>query len=217
MEPNKMTNSESSLPTRWTLIGELKDLGNAPAWREFFERYRHLVYNSALKAGMRPAEAEEVVQETFISVSKRIREFRPSPEYGRFRHWLSRITRFRILDQLRKRLPFDPAGPRSRCDSIRPDTLDHFPDPASLDWESLSDHAYYQSLLDTSIERVKRQVNPEQFQIFDYYVLRQWKASRVAHTLQVSLARVYLAKCRISRLLMKEVNCYSRLGIGIGF
>ena len=53
--------------------------------------------------------------------------------------------------------------------------------------------------------RVKRRVNEEQYQLFDFCVVKQWPVRRIAQTLGVSAARIYLAKHRISRLLRKEV------------
>lgn len=204
------TTSESSLPTRWTLIRRLKELGDTDAWQEFFDLYQHLIYNVALKAGLYASEAEEVVQETFITVSKKIPQFKASPEFGRFKHWLLQIARYRILDQLRKRSPMSQHGAAKDSDSTRTSTVERVPDPASLDWEAVWDRAHRESVLQIALEKVKQQVDPAQFQLYDYYVLRQVEAARVAHILQVSLARVYLAKYRIGKLLKKAVAHYSR-------
>ncbi len=204
------TTSERSLPTRWTLIGRLKELGDTDSWQEFFDLYRHLICNVALKAGLSPSEAEEVVQETFISVSRKMPEFKASPEFGRFSHWLLQIARYRILDQLRKRIPTSQHGAAKESESPRTSTVERIPDPASLDWETVWDRAHQESLLQIALEKVKQQVDPAQFQLYDYYVLREVEAARVAHMLQVSVARVYLAKYRIGKLLKKAVAHYSQ-------
>ncbi len=204
------TTSEPSIPTRWTLIGRLKELGDTDSWQEFFELYRHLIYNVALKTGLYPSEAEEVVQETFITVSKKMPEFKASPAYGKFKHWLLQIARYRILDQLRKRSPVSQQRRVAEDDSPRTSTVERIPDPASLDWEAVWDRSHQESILQVALEKVKRQVDPAQFQLYDYYVLRQVEAPRAAHILQVSLARVYLAKYRVGKLLKKAVAHYSQ-------
>ena len=53
--------------------------------------------------------------------------------------------------------------------------------------------------------RVRRQVDPRQFQIFDCYVIKGWPATRVARELGVNIAQVYLGKHRVSALLRKTV------------
>ena len=62
------------------------------------------------------------------------------------------------------------------------------------------------NLTDAALARVKQQVNPKQFQMFNFYVLKQWPVQEVAKTLGVSVTQVYLAKHRISASVKKEVK-----------
>ena len=59
--------------------------------------------------------------------------------------------------------------------------------------------------MDAAIERVKQQVAPKQFQIFDLSVLKELPVRDVTKLLKVNAARVYLARHRISALVKKEV------------
>ncbi len=59
--------------------------------------------------------------------------------------------------------------------------------------------------MEAAIERVKRKVDGKLYQLFDLYVIKDWPVSRVAQALNVSRARVYLAKHRISPLIRKEI------------
>ena len=62
------------------------------------------------------------------------------------------------------------------------------------------------NLRDAAIERVKRQVDPKHYQIFDLYVIKQWPVTTVARTLKISAGRVYLVKHRIGNLIKKELR-----------
>ena len=62
------------------------------------------------------------------------------------------------------------------------------------------------TLLDAALGRVKQQVNRKQFQMFNFYVLKEWPVGEVAKALSVSIAQVYLAKHRISSLVKKELS-----------
>jgi hypothetical protein len=42
--------------------------------------------------------------------------------------------------------------------------------------------------------------------MFDFLVLKQWTALKVASKLGVNLARVYAAKYKVSRLLRREIK-----------
>jgi len=61
-------------------------------------------------------------------------------------------------------------------------------------------------LLEAAIERVKRRVKEEHYQIFDLYVVKQLSIAEVAETLGVSTAQVYLVKHRISGLIKKQIE-----------
>ena len=50
----------------------------------------------------------------------------------------------------------------------------------------------------------------EQYQMFDFYVLKKWPVSKVAKTLGVTIGHVYVAKHRISRLIKKEIELLER-------
>src|SRR4051794_5432234 len=94
---------EELIPTRWTLIGRLKNWDDQESWREFFDTYWRLIYGVARKSGLRPEEAQDVVQETVISVCKKIKDFKADPAHGSFKSWLLYLTRWRIIDRVRKR------------------------------------------------------------------------------------------------------------------
>ena len=61
-------------------------------------------------------------------------------------------------------------------------------------------------MLEAASEKAKRQVDLKQWQIFDLYVLKNWPPREVAKALGVSIARVYLAKHRVSAVVRKEVE-----------
>ena len=61
------------------------------------------------------------------------------------------------------------------------------------------------SIDDVAFERVKQQVAPKQFQIFDLYMLKDLPVREVTKLLKVNAAQVYLARHRISALVKKEV------------
>ena len=59
--------------------------------------------------------------------------------------------------------------------------------------------------MEAAIERVKRKEDAKHFQVFDLYVIKRWPVSKVASTLKVNAARVYLIKHRIGNLIKQEV------------
>lgn len=202
--------AEELIPTRDTLLSRLKDWGDDESWRDFFNTYWKLVYGVALKAGLTEQEAQDVVQETVITVARRIPEFKYNPAVCSFKTWLLNLTRWRIVDQLRKR-PANGAGRRARADTTaRTATIENVADPAVSNLGAIWDEEWERQLLATAIQRVKRKVNPEHYQIFHLCVFKEWPVEKVARELNVSAPRVYLARHRVSALLKKEARALEK-------
>jgi RNA polymerase sigma-70 factor (ECF subfamily) len=198
------------IPTRESLLSRLKDWEDSSSWREFFNTYWKLIYGVAVKAGLTHAEAQDVVQETVLGVAKRIGEFKYDPAVCSFKGWLLTVTRKRIATQFERRkrvpVPLDPLLDGTG----HTDVLERLPDPAGLALEALWDAEWEKNLMDAALARVRRKVPIEQYQIFDFYVLKNWPAREVARTLKVTVGHVYVAKHRISRLIRKEMQTLER-------
>jgi RNA polymerase sigma-70 factor (ECF subfamily) len=208
--PSDPSNVEELIPTRDSLLSRLKDRGDDESWRDFFNTYWKLVYGVALKAGLTEQEAEEVVQETVITVARRIPEFKYDPAVCSFKTWLLNLTRWRIVDQLRKRRPSGAAN-RFRSDATaRTATVECVADPASLNLDAVWDQEWEHQILEAAIQRVKRKVNPEHYQVFHLCVFKEWPVKKVTSELNVSAAQVYLARHRVGALLKKEVKAMEK-------
>jgi RNA polymerase sigma-70 factor (ECF subfamily) len=189
-------------PTRKSLLLRIKNWSDEGSWSEFSKIYEKLIYETAMRSGLRTVEAQEVVQETLLTVAKKIAGFDYDPNVGSFKGWLLQITRRRIIDQLRKRRPqVEQAKPINA-----PSTLDTLLDPASSRLEALWNEEWHQALLGMARALVKRRVGLKQYRMFELYVLQQSPMKTVTSLLGVSSAQVYMAKYRITRLLKKELK-----------
>ncbi len=191
------------LPTRHSLLTRLKDWEDQDGWQDFFNTYSRLIYSTGLKAGLTNQEAQELVQETVISVAKKMEDFRYDPSKGSFKGWLLQLTRWRIKDQFRKRKP-DQYRPQE--DTRRTDVLDRLAsdEPDALDqiWET----EWTENVFQAAVACLKRLVSPLQFQIYDLYVLKERSVDEVTRSLGVSSTQVYLAKHRVGGVLKKEME-----------
>lgn len=200
----KTAPEDELIPTRRSLLTRLRDWEDRDGWKEFFDTYWRLIYGVALKSGLTETEAEEVVQETVVAVAKQMPTFRYDAA-GSFKAWLLQITRRRIVDQFRKRPPWQPAGgPPTDAGSSRTATAERVPGE-ELNLEPLWDAEWRQNLMEAALTRVKARITPRQYQIFDLYVLKEWPVREVTRTLNVNAAQVYLARHRVSRLLREEL------------
>src|SRR5438105_3728019 len=120
---------EELIPTRVTLLDRLKDWQD-PGWQEFFDTYWKLIYGVARQSALNDAEAQDVVQETMASVARHMPGFAYDPTIGSFKGWLLNMTRWRITDQLRKRVPLAEfsGGANESTTSTGTNRLEQMPD-----------------------------------------------------------------------------------------
>src|SRR5262245_55856564 len=171
-EVNTAKNLTDLIPTRRSLLSRLHDWDDQESWRDFFQTYWRLIYEVALKAGLSDAEAQEVVQETVISVAKQMPGFRYDPARGRFKGWLLQITRRRIADLVRKLMQDSDASRAVSVETLGTEQIDSVPDPAGGDLEAIWDEEWDRHLFNAAVENVKKEVRPEQYQLFDLYVVQ---------------------------------------------
>src|SRR5437870_13878823 len=122
--------------TRRSLVDRLVNWDDQKRWQEFFDTYWKLIYSTARKAGLTDAEAQEVVQETVITVAKNIDKLKYDPAIGSFKGWQLQITPRRIADQFRKREPGNVKPPRSADDRLTA-TIERVPDSHVVDLDAV--------------------------------------------------------------------------------
>lgn len=198
--------TDELIPTRASLLNRLKNWQDQSSWQEFFEAYWKLIYGVARKAALTDAEAQDVVQETMVSVAKHMPTFRYDPAIGSFKAWLLNMTRWRIIDQVRKRGPLAQHRPWSGDTATGTATVEKVVDPASPALDEIWDAEWERNLLDAAISKTKRRLDPQKYQIFDFYVNKDWPPEKVAAKFGVSVDQVYLAKHRVTELIKAEVK-----------
>lgn len=206
--PATRTENDKLLPTRRSLLDRLRNWEDQASWRDFFNTYWKFIYGVAIKSGLSDAEAEDVVQETVLSVAKKMPEFVYDPARCSFKGWLMHVTRLRITDQLRRRQPAFQQLPAGDADSRRTPTVERIADPAGslAEQDAAWDEEWERNLVDAAMERVKLRVKAEHYQIFHLSAVKGLKTSEVARMLHVNIGQVYLIRHRLAKEVKREVE-----------
>src|SRR6202047_4647787 len=88
----------SNIPEEETI--RLAQEGNAAAFEQLYRRYSGRVYSLCLRILKNDSEAEDLTQEAFLLLFRKIHTFRGE---ARFSTWLHRLTTNLVLMRLRKR------------------------------------------------------------------------------------------------------------------
>src|SRR5262245_58092153 len=162
---------QPSLQTRRSLLSRMKDWQDRESWQQFYDTYSNLIYGVALGAGLSHEEAEEVLQETVLTVAKKLKAngtekpaFTYDPEHGSFKSWLLHTTRWRINDEFRKRGPLARRVVNRDSQTDRTPAEAQIPDPSVNGLEAKWDHEWKETLHEAALERVKRTVKAKHYQ-----------------------------------------------------
>ena len=197
--------TDSFLPTRQSLLSRLRDCQDQDGWREFFETYWRLVYRVARQAGLDDATAQDVVQNTFIYLTRRMPQFRYDSSRGSFKSWLRRVTRSRISVFRRRAEAKEPPLPELPLEDQDVPVWETIPDPAGDKVDEIWQREWEENLIKTALRRISPKVSAEQLMIFELAALGEVPLKQVARKLDVSLMQVYLARHRVGKLFHAEI------------
>lgn len=198
--------SSDALPTRQSLLSRLRDCEDQDGWREFFDTYWRLIYRVARQAGLDDATAQDVVQNTFVYLARRMPKFQYDASRGSFKSWLRRVTGSRILVFRRRAEAKEPPLPSLPLDSDDPNVWELIPDPAADALDEVWQREWEENLITAALHRIRAKVSGQQLMIFEMAVLAQVPLKQVARKLDVSVMQVYLARHRVGKLFKSEVE-----------
>lgn len=191
--------------TRVSLVARLKDPADSGAWSEFLELYHPAVYRLARRRGLQPADAEDLAQRVFVSVSQAIERWDPDPRRGQFRAWLMTITRNAILNTLTRVRPDQATGGTSALQLLEVRYWEE------ADWGAELEGEYRRQVFRRAMQQLRRQVQPDTWEAFWLTSVQGEKVEQVAARLGKTAGAVYASRCRLMRRLKEIVRQYQWL------
>ena len=89
---------EALIPTADTLVRQCID-GDVSAYRVLYDRYSKAMFNTALRIVNKPADAEDVLQDSFTDAFLQLRKFENKSTFGA---WLKQIVVFKSIGFLKR-------------------------------------------------------------------------------------------------------------------
>jgi RNA polymerase sigma-70 factor (ECF subfamily) len=185
--------------TRASLILRLRNDADQAAWREFVEIYRPIVYRLARRRGLQDADAEDLAQQVLASVAAAVHRWDPDRDRAKFRTWLDRIARNRIINALTRRAPDRAAGGDSAERRLAGQTATE-PDSALLRDE------WRREVLQWAARAVRGEFEPDTWLAFWRTAVEARPPAAVADELGKTVGTVYAARGRIMRRLREKVS-----------
>jgi len=195
MNPSK----KSILPqTRRSLLIRLKNKSN-DAWAEFLEIYQNTILRFALSKGLQQADAEDVAQEVFEAVEKKIPNWDFSDSAGKFRHWLFSVARNIAVDRFKDQFK----NLEVTIENIEPSSIssDHQSGPT----ETLFRLELRRALFHWAAEKIQPEFKKSSWDSFRLVALEGIKPEEASKILDISIGSIYASKARILSKLKKTI------------
>lgn len=173
-----------------SLLFRLQDPEQAKAWERFVDLYTPLLLRWARQLGEQESDSEDLVQEVFLILWRKLPEFQYDPSKS-FHSWLKTVFLNCFRSRQRKRHHLVTA----------------MDDQAAVDQaDCLADEEESNYLIRQAFRLIEREFSPLQQQIFRQYVIEEREPDAVAQSVGVKLATVYSVKSKVLRRLRDEIR-----------
>ena len=185
-----------SLHIYTTRKSQLKRLGEMEetAWREFYDKYRSMIYAIGAKHQLSGPDLEDLMQSVIAVCCEKLRDFVYDPNRCRFRSFLYRIVE-NISRNMRRRNLRAAGGPASVVPAVcEPDIDRKFMDE------------YREFLLRCAVEQLKRDVGSETFLIFEMLEIDGRPVAEVSRLTNRSANALYCVRRRYLKKLRAIID-----------
>jgi RNA polymerase sigma-70 factor (ECF subfamily) len=189
--------------TRDSLLIRLADSADHEAWSAFTAIYRPLIYRVARRRGLQDADAQDLVQQVFISLGKGIEQWLAGAKRARFRTWLHTVARNAVIDQLRSASRVVAAGGTTATMQLQEKT-DARGNEADLEFE----REYQRELFRWSAREVRDEFENPTWLAFWLSAVEGMPIPEVACELGKSVGAVYIARSRVIQRLREKITQY---------
>lgn len=170
-----------------TIQNWANDPSNAKTWKKFAIGYRDMLIGWCLQNNLKHEDAEDLSHEITLKMQDKIRTY--SPQEGRFRPWLKRVTYNACMDYFRRKEHVVQYQHVIDNRSAR-DDLDE-----RLDTQAESE------TLQIGLAKLQERVSTRDFEIFMALTFGDQKPKEVADFWGMPIGTVTMIKCRLIKKL----------------
>lgn len=187
--------------TSLSLLSRLRGATDADSWSRLVELYAPLIRVWLRKYDVQDSDADDLVQDVLLAVSKDLAKFEHGGQPGAFRGWLKAI----LVNRLRKFWRARGRRPQARGDSDIDARLAQLDDPAS-EMSQIWNRQHDQYVLRELLALAEPHFEPKTWKAFCRVALDGATPDVAAKEIGISLNAVCLAKSRVLRRLRQEAE-----------
>ena len=184
--------------TSLTLLARIRS-GDDAGWRRLVDIYGPFLLGRLKRRGLSEPDAEDVLQDVFATVARKIADFRRDQPGDSFLRWLQTITSSRLLDFLRRRQRSVSAIGGTSLNA----QLEQFADPlANEDWST--DMQAQQTVLARILEVLKSEFHENTWRSFWLFAIDGKTTDDISRELGMSGGAIRQARSKVRKRLAEE-------------
>ena len=187
--------------TSLSLLHRLRQSSDSETWNRLVRLYSPLLKSWLRKYEVQSADAEDLIQEVLLAVSKDVTTFDHNGRPGAFRTWLRSI----LVNRLRNFWRARGRRPQARGDSDMERRLAQLEDPAS-EMSQLWNRQHDRHVVRQLLALWEPQFEPQTWKAFCRVAIDGERPDVVAGELGISLNAVFIAKSRVLSKLRQEAE-----------
>lgn len=187
--------------TRSSVLKAVTDTGNAAAWARFFDLYAGFVFAVARSKGLSAEDADDVVQNVFADLARKLPTFEYDRRKGRFRSYLLELVNWRIVDRLK-------AGKRKV--ELEAAYYDEQKKTAAADAAAVAEREWQTAALNEALRRLQAEVDENHFAAFVESTVEGVDTETVVKLHGISRDNLYQIRARLTAKLKPLVDAVLR-------
>jgi RNA polymerase sigma-70 factor, ECF subfamily len=184
-----------------SLLDRLRVSPEETDWRKLVDLYTPFIQSWLRQHDVAAADIDDVLQETFAILIRKLPTFEHNQRAGAFRRWLRSISINCLRAFQRSR---QPSG-KGAASLTTADVLEQVPDPES-DLDRYWDQKHDEFIVQQAMALVEREFTRSTWQAFRRQVMDGAKPAEVANELGLTRNAVVLAEFRVFRRLRQELR-----------
>ena len=181
--------------TRSSVLKAVADTENEAAWQRLFDLYAGFIFSMARHKGLKPEDADDIVQVVFADLARNLPTFKYDREKGRFRSYLTGLVNWRVMDRLKA----------SKRDAELKANFWEEAKAAGGD-DDFSEREWQAAALEEALRRIKPEVRPEHYAAFVASAVEGQDTDVVTKLYGISRDNLYQIRKRLTAKLQEKAT-----------
>ena len=181
--------------TRSSVLKAVADTENTAAWNRLFDLYAGFVFSMARHKGLKPEDADDIVQVVFADLARNLPTFKYDRKKGRFRSYLTGLVNWRVMDRLKA----------SKRDAELKANFWEEAKAAGGD-DDFSEREWQAAAMEEALRRMKPSVSPEHYAAFVASAVEGQDTDVVTKLYGISRDTLYQIRKRLTAKLQEKAT-----------